>query len=1008
MKELENKYKVSYSTIQRALSSFGLIKGNGNYKYTYLYEHLEDFINDWIEGYINIYEMEDKYHCTKSSLYSLAIKLGIKRKRIYERDNVQQIINMWKSTWCTNKEICTKYNISEHTLMNILHKNNIDTTYKKRKFTFNERYFQYIDNEHKAYWLGFIYADGSISSSRNTLTFSLKLEDEYLLQKLFDDIGSNKQVYHCYNEKYQRDYVYALLNHPLLKEDLINKGVVPNKTYSLKFPSSDIVPEKLIKHFIRGYFDGDGCISIPKEKYKTNVSVVGTKDFIYGLIKYLEKKLNITFNPYKIKRSSVYCISKSGRKVVQKWLNLMYSEATIYLNRKREKAEIALNYYKENNVKEMQQLIQKLNHASEKYYTGSPIMTDNEFDLKLKELKELEDITGIIYSNSPTMNVGYNSTTELNKVNLTHKMKSLDKAHTIKELNTFINNKKCYLSVKCDGLSLTLQYKNGKLVSATTRGNGEQGIDVLHHAIVFTNIPLEIPYEEELIIDGEAIIYDKDFIKINKNMKKQGKDPFKNSRNLAAGSLNLLDNKESSKRYLSFIAWKVIKGFNGDSNIFKLNEAKNIGFTIVPYIIIDSNINEENLTYIKDVSSKEGIPMDGCVIAYDSISYGEKLGSTSKFPHHSLAYKYEDFSFETTLQDIEWTMGKTATLTPTAIFDPVEIDGTIVERASLHNITVMYNTLGDTPHIGQNISVAKMNMIIPQVVSADKSSANVNSDRLLHIPKTCPICGHDTIIVQDNDSASLKCSNPECTGKLLGKLSHFVSREAINIDGFSEMTLQRFINLGLVGQFKDIYYLKNHYKQLINLEGFGKKSIDKLLENIEKSRNTTLKRFIYSLSIDLIGNTASKLIENEIERVKNPGTNPFDQFCNMISKRYNWTRIDGFGEKMQRSLINYFKTNFDVIKELAEEFNFEEINNNKSNKLKGLNFVVTGSVNHFSSRKELQKCIEGHNGKVVGSVSTKTNYLINNDINSNSSKNKKAKSLNIPIITEEQLLEMIK
>lgn len=661
------------------------------------------------------------------------------------------------------------------------------------------------------------------------------------------------------------------------------------------------------------------------------------------------------------------------------------------------------------NVDRMKELIQKLNYASYVYYTQDcQVMTDKEWDDLFDELKQLEFETGIILSNSPTQNVGYNVVSNLKKVTHSHPMLSLDKTKNVNDLKKFSGSKECILSCKMDGLTILLTYKNGSLVQAETRGNGEVGEDILHNAMVFDNIPLKInDTSNHVEIEGEAIITYKDFEDINSKLYEN--DKYRNPRNLASGSVRQLDNRIAKDRHIKFIAWKVPSpSFLTVNDSFEY--AKSLGFEVVPYVNISGRNDDfdSKIETLKNIAKKNSYPIDGLVLTYDDIKYGKSLGITSHHARHSFAFKFYDEEVETNLQDIEWTMGKTATLTPTAIFDPVEIDGTIVERASLHNITVMYNTLGDTPHIGQNISVAKMNMIIPQVVSADKSSANVNSDRLLHIPKTCPICGHDTIIIQDNDSASLKCSNPECTGKLLGKLSHFVSREAINIDGFSEMTLQRFINLGLVGQFKDIYYLKNHYKQLINLEGFGKKSIDKLLDNIEKSRNTTLKRFIYSLSIDLIGNTASKLIENEIERVKNPGTNPFDQFCNMISKRYNWTRIDGFGEKMQRSLINYFKTNFDVIKELAEEFNFEDINNNKSNKLKGLNFVVTGSVNHFSSRKELQKCIEGYNGKVVGSVSTKTNYLINNDINSNSSKNKKAKSLNIPIITEEQLLEMIK
>ena len=658
-------------------------------------------------------------------------------------------------------------------------------------------------------------------------------------------------------------------------------------------------------------------------------------------------------------------------------------------------------------MERMKELIQKLNYASYVYYTqNTQIMTDKEWDELFDELKQLESETGIVLSNSPTQNVGYSVVDGLDKVTHSHPMLSLDKTKSVDDLKKFSIsnewNKKCILSCKMDGLTVLLTYENGELVRAETRGNGIVGEDITHNAKVFSNIPLKIPNKHKIEIEGEAIITYKDFEKINSD--NTNGDIYRNPRNLASGTVRQLNNQIAKNRNVKFIAWKVPFGFT--TMIHGLRFAEDLGFEVVPYVYNPSDI-ENAINYLKDCARDQSYPIDGLVMTYNNIEYGKSLGITGHHPKHSIAFKFYDEEYETELINIEWTMGKTGVLTPTAVFKPVEIDGTIVERASLHNITVMYNTLGDLPHIGQRINVAKMNMIIPQVVSADKNKTNVEKKNLLYIPKTCPICGHTTIITQDGESAFLACDNQNCTGKLLGKLSHFVSREAINIDGLSETTLQRFITLGFISDYKDIYHLKTYYNQLLNLDGLGKKSVDKLLDNIEKSRNTTLKRFIYSLSIDLIGNTASKLIENEVNKLKDSNTNSFTQFCKMISQKYNWTQIDGFGEKMQQSLTGFFDINLESVKELANEFNFESSNNKQSAKLDGLNFVITGSVYHFVNRKELQKFIENHGGKVIGSVSAKTNYLINNDINSNSSKNKKAKSLNIPIITEDQFIEMI-
>ena len=659
------------------------------------------------------------------------------------------------------------------------------------------------------------------------------------------------------------------------------------------------------------------------------------------------------------------------------------------------------------NVKNIKNLIAELNHASYVYYVeNDQIMSDKEWDDKFDRLKSLEEKTGIVFSNSPTQNVGYTAVNELKKVTHSHPMLSLSKTKSVDELRKFRNNRSIIISCKMDGLTVLLTYNNHKLVKAETRGNGIEGEDITHNAMVFENIPLTIPFGGFFEIEGEAIITYDDFEKINSKLPEGEK--YRNPRNLVSGSVRQLDSNIAKRRHIKFIAWKLPSiSYATMEESFKY--AEQLGFEVVPYRK-DTGSIDMMIDGLKFIAKKLSYPIDGMVVSYDNIAYGKSLGATGHHPRHSIAFKFYDDEYETTLKNIEWTMGKTSTLTPTAVFNPVEIDGTMVERASLHNITIMSNTLGEFPYEGQTIYVIKANQIIPQVVNADKENQSADNERRFKIPHLCPICNGSTKITKENDSEVLECTNPNCRGKLLGKLSHFVSREAINIDGMSESTLQKFITIGIVSDFSDLYHLEKNYNLLVNLSGFGKKSVDKLFENIEASRNTTLKRFLYSLSIDLIGNTASKLIEAEVLKNMNPDSNlnPFEQFCQMTLNNYDWTKIDGLGDKMSASLKEYFNINYDRIYDLSKEFIFKDdsIPVNDSSGVTGKTFVVTGSVKYFTNRKELQKFIEENGGKVVGSVSSKTDYLINNDIDSNSSKNNKAKSLHVPIINEEEFLRL--
>lgn len=649
----------------------------------------------------------------------------------------------------------------------------------------------------------------------------------------------------------------------------------------------------------------------------------------------------------------------------------------------------------------MRGMVSILNEAAEAYYnTGNPIMTDEQFDIRLGDLKQLEEETGFVLANSPTINVGARVLTELQEVEHSHPMLSLEKCHTVDELLKFINGKETVASIKLDGLTVSITYKDGVLMSAETRGNGYVGSDITEHIKQFKNVPFKINKQGTYVVDGEAIITDEDFAVINKDGE------YKNSRNLASGTLSVLDTSLVAKRRLKFFVWDVIEG-GGSSLNENLSEAKRFGFEIVPFWTNSNNVNalnpknlQGNIDYVFDYAKDEGLPHDGIVFKFNDIEYGKSLGATSHHFKNGIAYKRKDNVYETKLVDVEFTMGKTGVLTPTAVFEPVEIDGTIVERASVHNISILRDL---NLCIGDTIEVYKANMIIPQVkrnISADQRQyAESLEAPTISSLDYCPICHVKTELVTDNNSTVLVCTNDNCKGKLLGKLTHFVSKNAMNIDGLSEATLEKFIELGWLTKFIDIYYLDANKEEMKRLDGFGEKSVKNLLNSIEKSRNTSLDRFIYALSIPDVGRSTAKAIAARFEDCKD--------FIERAPS-FDWEELDGIGVQTASKIDEFVRGHINEIRKIANELNFESAEDIVcSNILANKVFCITGSLNHFANRDEAQKKIESMGGKVSGSVSAKTSYLVNNDVNSTSGKNKKAKELGVPIISEEELLKML-
>lgn len=641
----------------------------------------------------------------------------------------------------------------------------------------------------------------------------------------------------------------------------------------------------------------------------------------------------------------------------------------------------------------IKELVELLNKAGRAYYQeAEEIMSNFEYDKLYDELLSLEKETGIVLANSPTVNVGYEVVSELPKEQHRSPMLSLDKTKEVETLAAFAGERKCLLSWKLDGLTVVLTYNNGSLQKAVTRGNGQVGEVITANARTFKNIPVSVPFKGELTLRGEAVIKYSDFEEINKSIEDIDAK-YKNPRNLCSGSVRQLNSEITAKRNVNFMAFALINAENVDFQNSMENQFKwleNQGFDVVEHKRVTQDNMKETVEYFAEKIKTYDYPSDGLVLMYDDIAYGISLGSTAKFPRNGIAFKWEDEQAETTLKYIEWSPSRTGLINPVAVFEPVELEGTTVTRASVHNVSIVEQL---ALHSGDRIKVYKANMIIPQI------SENLTQTGNIEVPDTCPACGHNTEIRNDNGIKTLYCPNKQCPAKNIKAFTLFVSRNAMNIDGLSEETLEKFIDAGYIREFADIYRISRYREEITNTSGFGEKSYDNLITSLNKSRDVELHALIYSLGIPNIGVANAKLIckyfDNDLEKIRHATVEEL-------------VKIDGIGDKMAEKFTEYFsdKENVEKLDRLLQEVTIKnpEANHNAQN-MEGLNFVVTGSVNHFANRNEVKEYIEQRGGKVTGSVTSKTNYLINNDIMSNSSKNKKAKELGIEIITEEQFIE---
>ena len=645
-------------------------------------------------------------------------------------------------------------------------------------------------------------------------------------------------------------------------------------------------------------------------------------------------------------------------------------------------------------MKRMQELVELLNKAGKAYYQDAQeIMSNYEYDRLYDELQNLEKELGITLSNSPTVNVGYEVVSELPKERHESPMLSLDKTKEVEELKNFVGDQKVLMSWKMDGLTVVLTYRDGKLYKAVTRGNGEVGEVITNNAKVFKNVPVQIAYQGELILRGEAVIGYKDFEKINQEIEDVDAR-YKNPRNLCSGSVRQLNNQITAKRNVMFYAFTLVQADGVDfqnSRACQMEWLKSQGFTTVEYYMVTRDTVEDEVAKFSSKISENDFPSDGLVLTYDDIAYGRSLGRTAKFPRDSFAFKWQDEIRETVLREIEWSPSRTGLINPVAIFDPVELEGTTVSRASVHNISIMEELeLG----IGDKIEVYKANMIIPQIAKNLTGSDNIE------IPKVCPVCGGATEIRQMNDAKSLYCTNPMCQAKRIKSFALFVSRDALNIEGLSEATLEKFISRGYIHTFADIFHLDQYKEKIQKMEGFGEKSYKKLTESIEKARTTTLPRVIYSLGIAGIGLANAKVICRELK---------YDVESLLKVSEEELNEIQGVGEVLAKAFVGYFADakHVENFRRLLNELTIPEETVTKQQIFEGVNFVITGSVKHFANRGEVKELIESLGGKVTGSVTSKTNYLINNDVTSTSSKNKKANELGIPIISEETFLKLV-
>ncbi len=645
--------------------------------------------------------------------------------------------------------------------------------------------------------------------------------------------------------------------------------------------------------------------------------------------------------------------------------------------------------------KRIQELVELLNQASRAYYAEDrEIMSNLEYDALYEELESLEKKTGMILASSPTVNVGYEAVEELPKEQHESPMLSLDKTKDREVLRSFIGTNRTLLSWKLDGLTIVLTYQNGELAKAVTRGSGLVGEVVTNNARVFDNLPLKIPYQGELILRGEAIITYSDFEKINETIEDVDAR-YKNPRNLCSGSVRQLNNKITAERHVKFFAFALVRADGVDFENSRAEQMEWLtaqGFTCVEYRIVTGDTLDEAMEYFSTAIQTNDFPSDGLVALYDDIAYGESLGTTAKFPRNAFAFKWADEMKETRLLEIEWSPSRTGLINPVAIFEPVELEGTTVSRASVHNLSIMKELeLG----IGDEIQVYKANMIIPQIAE------NLTRSGRLPVPDTCPACGGKTEIRSENGVETLRCINPDCPAKTIKSFSLFVSRDALNIDGISESTLEKFIAKGLLSDFSDLFRLEEHRDTILSMEGFKEKSCENILASIKKSSVTTPERLLYALGIPGIGVTTAKLISRA-------GGGDLEKISRMDEEEL--AMIEGIGPVLAAGFADWWKQekNRKLFERLMEVLTIEKQDTeDQKQPLKDQVFVITGSVQHFANRNELKARIEELGGKVTGSVSSKTTYLINNDVTSSSSKNKKARELNIPILSEEDFLKMV-
>lgn len=640
----------------------------------------------------------------------------------------------------------------------------------------------------------------------------------------------------------------------------------------------------------------------------------------------------------------------------------------------------------------MKELIDILNRASAVYYQGKDeIMSNFEYDKLYDELVSLEKESGLVLAGSPTQKVGYEILSELPKQTHPSPMLSLDKTKQVNELESWLGDKEGLLSWKMDGLTVVLTYENGQLLNAVTRGNGVVGEVITNNAKVFKKLPISIPFKGHMVLRGEAVITYSEFEKINASLSEE--EQYKNPRNLCSGSVRQLNNEITAKRNVELYAFTLVEAEGVDfenSQKNKMEFMRKQGFQVVEYKLVTRENIAKTVEWFSDKVKTNDFPSDGLVLLYDDIEYGDSLGSTAKFPRNAIAFKWADEVAKTRLLEMEWSASRTGLINPVAIFEPVELEGTTVSRASVHNISIVRELkLG----IGDEIEVYKANMIIPQIAK------NLTESDSLEIPDKCPVCGEKTVIHKENDVEVLFCENPDCLAKKIKSISLFVSRDAMNIDGMSEATIEKFIARGFLHELADLFKLERYKDEIISMEGFGEKSYEKLIKAADAAKVTTTAKFIYSLGISGIGLSNAKMICKAFD-------NDFDKIRKV--SREELIEIDGVGEVLADSFVRFFEkeNNNHVVDDLLKIIKIEDSESSVQNDMEAMNFVITGSVNHFSNRGAVKELVESRGGKVTGSVTSKTKYLINNDSTSNSSKNKKAKELGVQIITEDEFIDM--